>query len=129
MARTATYDRDAALDAAMQLFWTKGYHATSMKDLEAALTMRPGSIYAAFHSKEALFRATLDRYADRMTADLTRLIDTSPSPIAALRQHLLGLADLTPCDRPSRTSTATSSASTSSGPTSAIWWTAGTSGM
>ncbi|MDX1730552.1 MAG: helix-turn-helix domain-containing protein, partial [Aurantimonas coralicida] len=44
------YDRDAALDAALRLFWAKGYHATSLKDLEAALTMKPGSIYAAFQS-------------------------------------------------------------------------------
>lgn len=85
----------------MQVFWTKGYQATSMKDLEVALSMRPGSIYAAFHSKEALFRQTLDRYSDRMTSDLAALIDSSASPIDALRRHLISLADLTPCDRPS----------------------------
>lgn len=101
MARTASYDRDAALTAAMTLFWTKGFHATSLKDLEAVLGMKPGSIYAAFQSKEALFRATLDRYADRMTAELQALIAQSGSPVMALRQHLEGLADLTPCDRPS----------------------------
>ncbi len=85
----------------MQLFWVKGYHATSMKDLEAVLHMRPGSIYAAFHSKEALFRAALDRYATRMAGDMQALIDNSPSPLAALQSQLLSLADLTPCDRPS----------------------------
>ena len=63
MGRTATYDRDAVLKAAMELFWARGYHTTSLKDLERALDMRPGSIYAAFGSKEALFRAALDRYA------------------------------------------------------------------
>ena len=50
MARAAPYDRDATLDAAMSLFWERGYHATSLKDLEAALSMKPGSIYAAFKS-------------------------------------------------------------------------------
>ena len=85
----------------MQLFWVKGYHATSMKDLEAALSMRPGSIYAAFQSKEALFRETIDRYSERMTADLAAMIEHSASPITALRRHLLGLANLTPCDQPS----------------------------
>ena len=70
MARTASYDRDQALDAAMTLFWLKGYHATSLKDLEGALKMKPGSIYAAFQSKEALFRATLERYCARMAKDL-----------------------------------------------------------
>ena len=63
--------------------------------------MRPGSIYAAFQSKEALFRQTIDRYADRMTADLRTLIASSPTPIEALRQHLINLADLSPSDRPS----------------------------
>ncbi|EPX76142.1 TetR/AcrR family transcriptional regulator [Salipiger mucosus] len=101
MARTASYDRDAALDAAMVLFWTKGYHATSLKDLEATLSMKPGSIYAAFQSKEALFRATLDRYAKRMTSELEALISSSASPLSAMQAHLRGLADLAPCDRPS----------------------------
>lgn len=85
----------------MELFWTKGYHATSIKDLEAVLSMRPGSIYAAFKSKEALFRQTIDRYADRMAADLHALIASSPTPVDALRQHLNNLADLSPSDRPS----------------------------
>ena len=55
MARRAGYDRDEVLARAQALFWRKGYHTTSLKDLEAALNMRPGSIYAAFGSKEALF--------------------------------------------------------------------------
>ncbi len=101
MARTASYDRDTALDAAMTLFWVNGYHATSLKDLEHALQMRPGSIYAAFHSKEALFHATIDRYAARMAANLQTMIDEAPSPIAALQSHLRDLADIAPCDRPS----------------------------
>lgn len=85
----------------MTLFWRQGYHATSLKDLEATLSMKPGSIYAAFHSKEALFRATLDRYGARMTSELQALVEQSPSPLEALRDHLIGLADLSPCDRPS----------------------------
>ncbi len=85
----------------MTLFWAKGYHATSLKDLEGALKMKPGSIYAAFQNKETLFRATLDRYAQRMTSEMQALIAASPSPLAALQGHLEGLANLTLCDRPS----------------------------
>ena len=44
MSRSAPYDRDTALAAAMDLFWEKGFHATSLKDLETALEMKPGSI-------------------------------------------------------------------------------------
>ncbi|UOM35057.1 TetR/AcrR family transcriptional regulator [Acuticoccus sp. I52.16.1] len=101
MARTASYDRDQALDAAMTLFWLKGYHATSLKDLEGALKMKPGSIYAAFQSKEALFRATLERYCARMAKDLDALLDAAASPLEALRGHLVSLANLAPGDRPS----------------------------
>lgn len=101
MARTASYDRDAALDAAMNLFWAKGYNATSLKDLEEALQMRPGSIYAAFRNKETLFKAALDRYADRMATELRTLVDDAPSPLTALQAHLRGMAQLDPCDKPS----------------------------
>lgn len=85
----------------MTLFWVKGYHATSLKDLEQALAMRPGSIYAAFQSKEALFRATLDRYGARMARDLEQTIARAPSPLSALQAHLQSLGELAPCDRPS----------------------------
>lgn len=101
MARTVEYDRDAALDAAMTLFWVKGDHATSLKDLENALQMRPGSIYAAFRSKEALFNEALDQYATRMAADLRKRIDAAASPLGALADYINELSDLAPCDRPS----------------------------
>ena len=44
MSRTALYNRQDALERALQLFWQKGFHATSLKDIEEALDMRPGSI-------------------------------------------------------------------------------------
>lgn len=101
MSRTASYDRADALQAAMELFWAKGYHDTSMKDLERALSLRPGSIYAAFQSKEALFREALERYSAQMEANLLALVNDSPSPLIALRKHLISLSDLRPADRPS----------------------------
>ncbi|MBE3637594.1 TetR/AcrR family transcriptional regulator [Mangrovicoccus algicola] len=92
MPRPVTHDRAAALDAAMALFWVRGYHATSLKDLEAALNMRPGSIYAAFRSKEGLYRAALDLYAGRMQAELRDLALAAPAPLAALQAHLRAIA-------------------------------------
>lgn len=85
----------------MSLFWVKGYTATSLKDLEHALKMRPGSIYAAFQSKEELFRATLDLYAGRMEAELAQMISDAPSPLTALRGYLLSLGGLDCRDKPS----------------------------
>ncbi|MEP3439054.1 MAG: helix-turn-helix domain-containing protein [Hoeflea sp.] len=92
MKRARPYDRDTALDAAVQLFWTKGYHATSLKDLEAALHMKPGSIYAAFSSKEALYLAALERYFNASRAAFASGMQDAVSPLRALSDNLLRLA-------------------------------------
>jgi TetR/AcrR family transcriptional repressor of nem operon len=92
MKRARPYDREAALDAAVDLFWTKGYHATSLKDLEAALHMKPGSIYAAFSSKQALYLAALERYFESSRDGLAKAMQQAVSPIEALSDYLLQLA-------------------------------------
>ncbi|MEV6418845.1 TetR/AcrR family transcriptional regulator [Streptomyces sp. NPDC051662] len=60
--RPRSYDPDAALDAAMLMFWTHGYEGTSVSGLTAAMGMSAPSIYAAFGDKETLFRRVLERY-------------------------------------------------------------------
>lgn len=102
MAGKPTYDRDAVLQTALELFWAKGIRGTSMKDLEAALGMHPGSIYAAFGSKEKLFGETLERYAARSGARLDRTIAEASSPLQGLANHVRGLGGLDPADSPSR---------------------------
>jgi AcrR family transcriptional regulator len=98
MARTASYDRDAALDAAMTLFWRKGYHATSLKDLEAALKLKPGSIYAAFNSKENLYLLSLERYFERSRQGFRNHMAGAASPLLGLAGHFRAYADLAPED-------------------------------
>jgi TetR/AcrR family transcriptional regulator, copper-responsive repressor len=61
--RPRTFDRDVALETAMHLFWNRGYDATSVADLTAALQINPPSLYAAFGDKRSLFLQSLDRYA------------------------------------------------------------------
>ncbi|QHQ35744.1 TetR/AcrR family transcriptional regulator [Algicella marina] len=92
MSRNRRYDREEALDAAMELFWRRGYHATSLKDLEEALNMRPGSIYAAFESKEALFLAALERYAQSMGEEFARELAAAASPLVLLQDHVRKVA-------------------------------------
>ena len=92
MKRARPYDRETALDAAVNLFWTKGYHATSLKDLEAALHMKPGSIYAAFSSKEALYLAALERYFITSRTAFESGMRDAVSPLGALSDYLLQLA-------------------------------------
>lgn len=64
MPRKPEYDRDELIDRARDLFWDQGWAGTSMKDLERTLKLKPGSFYAAFGSKGALFELALDRYAE-----------------------------------------------------------------
>ena len=60
--RPRSFDRDEALERAMELFWRQGYEATSLADLTAAMGINPPSLYAAFGDKEHLFLAAVDRY-------------------------------------------------------------------
>jgi AcrR family transcriptional regulator len=60
--RPRTFDTDVALESAMQVFWRKGYEGASLSDLTTAMGVNPPSLYAAFGSKEGLFRKAMDRY-------------------------------------------------------------------
>ncbi|WP_393950427.1 TetR/AcrR family transcriptional regulator [Kluyvera intermedia] len=60
--RPKVFDREAALDKAMTLFWQYGYEATSLSDLVEATGAKAPTLYAEFANKEGLFRAVLDRY-------------------------------------------------------------------
>jgi AcrR family transcriptional regulator len=60
--RPREFDRDTALEAAMLLFWRKGFASTSMTDLCEAMNVRSPSLYAAFSSKEALYLEAMEHY-------------------------------------------------------------------
>jgi AcrR family transcriptional regulator len=66
VARPKGYDRDAVITAARDLFWERGYGATSITDLEDRTGLNRSSIYAEFGSKNGLFEAALDCYADQV---------------------------------------------------------------
>ena len=60
--RPRQFDRDEGLRRAMRLFWAQGYEATSMAELRSGLGITQASLYAAYESKEALFREAVDLY-------------------------------------------------------------------
>lgn len=62
LGRPRSFDRDAALKRAMELFWERGYEAVSLADLTAELGINKPSLYAAFGCKEQLFREAIELY-------------------------------------------------------------------
>src|SRR5262245_9673429 len=63
MARVREFDVEEATERAMKLFWTRGYAATSVRQLCEAMGINSGSFYAAFGGKAGCFRSALERYA------------------------------------------------------------------
>jgi AcrR family transcriptional regulator len=91
MARPAAYDREDVLAKAMRLFWAKGYQGTSIKDLEQALNLRPGSIYSGFGSKENLYAEALRVYADASRHALEQTLADAVSPLHGLADYVRSL--------------------------------------
>lgn len=88
MPRAARFDRQVALDRAVELFWSRGYYASSMKHIEQALDMRPGSLYATFGSKSGLFIEALDAYVARTGDNFHMMLDCSPTVLDGLAGYL-----------------------------------------
>lgn len=79
MARPREFDEEEVLDHALDVFWRRGYTATSIEDLTTATGLGRGSLYAAFGDKEALFLTCLRRYYLRgQEAILQALRDPDP---------------------------------------------------
>jgi TetR/AcrR family transcriptional regulator, transcriptional repressor for nem operon len=70
MARPRSYDERSVVEAAMTVFWRKGYVATSMADLYAVTGLKPGNLYATFTDKETLFRRAFKAYAVHFGASM-----------------------------------------------------------
>jgi AcrR family transcriptional regulator len=64
MGRHREFDVNQALEAALAVFWRKGYEGTSYTDLTQATGVERPGLYSAFGNKEALFRRALERYKE-----------------------------------------------------------------
>ncbi|WP_053850024.1 TetR/AcrR family transcriptional regulator [Streptomyces sp. NRRL B-24085] len=97
MARTKEFDPEAALQAALELFWRRGYEATSMSDLVAHLGIGRASLYATFGSKHELYLRALERY-DRaglppIVRELSQPGPALPAVRAVVRRYATEAAD------------------------------------
>ena len=86
--RPRTFDTDAVVDAVLDLFWRKGFRATTTRDLEAELGLGPSSIYNAFGSKQAMLEAALDRYETRVDGEIMVHLESGRSGLAAIDSFL-----------------------------------------
>jgi AcrR family transcriptional regulator len=86
--RPRSFDRDAALERAMLLFWEHGYEATSMAELTSAMGISPPSLYAAFGDKQALFLQAVDRYVARGGGDTESFMSEAKTAREAVAQFL-----------------------------------------
>lgn len=82
MARSLEFDRSKALEAAMKLFWVRGYAATSLPELLETMGIARSSFYASFSTKRKLFAECLELFGDRTLAMIEH--DTKTLPSAAL---------------------------------------------
>ncbi|MBV6700541.1 TetR/AcrR family transcriptional regulator [Kitasatospora aureofaciens] len=91
MARTKEFDPDAALQAALDLFWRRGYEATSMADLVEGLGIARASLYATFGSKRELYLRALERYSEQtdpvLLAELSQPGPVLPAVRALVRRY------------------------------------------
>lgn len=94
--RPREFDRDAALQAAVLVFWRKGFLATSIKDLCDAMNIRSPSLYAAFGSKEALYAEVIQRYNDSVRSLIWNHLDDGPTVQDGVRKALLAAAKALP---------------------------------
>jgi len=91
--RPLSFDRDAALETAMHVFWERGYEAASISDLTSAMGITPPSLYTAFGDKEQLFLEAIERYALGYGSAGARALNEEPTARGAIERWLLEAAN------------------------------------
>ena len=86
--RPRNFDRTKALSRAMELFWARGYEGASMADLTEAMGIGSPSLYAAFGSKEALFREAIEHYGLTEGPEIRAAMDAAPTARDAVEAYL-----------------------------------------
>jgi TetR/AcrR family transcriptional repressor of nem operon len=99
MARPREFDRDAAVQRAMSVFWRKGYAATSTDDLLDAMKIGRQSMYDTFGDKHRLYLEALGRYQRERVAENIERLRSTASPLAGIEAFVIGIIA---SDKPTR---------------------------
>jgi AcrR family transcriptional regulator len=86
--RPRLFDRTAAIEQAMQLFWDRGYEGTTFDDLIGAMKLSPSSFYHEFGSKERLYREAVDYYLSVSSSDVSRVLPSHRDTRAAFEAFI-----------------------------------------
>lgn len=93
MARHREFDENDALDAAIEVFWRRGYSGAPIQEICDAMGLNPGSVYAAFGNKHGLFLAVIRRYLDSMNRPGLELLESTPCGLDGIRAYFDFIAD------------------------------------
>ncbi|MGB8738671.1 MAG: TetR/AcrR family transcriptional regulator [Rhodomicrobium sp.] len=87
MGRPRSFDEEKALDAAAECFWSRGFEATSVRDLTCSMGIAGPSLYNAYGGKRALFAAALDHYCSRSTRERIARLENGACGVAAIEAY------------------------------------------
>ncbi|WP_372698586.1 TetR/AcrR family transcriptional regulator [Arthrobacter sp. JSM 101049] len=93
MARTRAFDTDEVVRAAREVFWTWGYDAAAMPELERSTGLGRSSLYNAFGSKRGLFDAAVQSYLDEVVRPRLAALAAAPTGAEGLRGYFDSIAE------------------------------------
>jgi TetR/AcrR family transcriptional repressor of nem operon len=93
MPRPKEFNPDDAIEKAMQVFWHKGYEATSMENLLTAMNLNRGSLYDTFGDKRQLFLNVIDRYCATFASSKYSLLNQPGPALPTLRRFIVGMIE------------------------------------
>ncbi len=94
--RHKAFNESTVVRQALEVFWTKGYEATSTQDLLTAMRLNKGSLYNTFKSKRDLYITAIDAYAKDSLSKLKSDIEKSETPVKVIEDFLYAACE--PCD-------------------------------
>lgn len=91
MGRHFEFNREETLTKAMEVFWQKGYKATSIKDITAHTGLKPGSIYNTFGDKHSLFIEAIEHYGEVITSNTLKTLSAGGSASENIKKFFTDL--------------------------------------